>query len=90
MNFHKLDNVGTFFASTYFKHNPDVFRFAITMDELIDEETLKKALMDWCLPRMTVGPSRSRAEVPTLRRATRFLQCFVACFKVIINWILMP
>ena len=45
MNFHKLDNVGTFFASTYFKHNPDVFRFAITMDELIDEEILKNALI---------------------------------------------
>ena len=45
MNFHKLDNVGTFFASTYFKHNPDVFRFAITMDELIDEEILKQALI---------------------------------------------
>ena len=45
MNFHKLDNVGTFFASTYFKHNPDVFRFAITMDELIDADILKQALV---------------------------------------------
>lgn len=45
MNFHKLDNVGTFFASTSIKHNPDVFRFAITMDELIDEEILKQALV---------------------------------------------
>ena len=44
MNFHKLDNVGTFFASTYTKPNPDVFRFAITLDDLIDEEILKEAL----------------------------------------------
>ncbi len=44
MEFHKLDNIGTFYASTSSKPNPDVFRFAVELSDDINEELLTKAL----------------------------------------------
>jgi len=87
MNFHKLDNVGTFFASTYFKHNPDVFRFAITMDELIDEETLQKALIQTkeSFPSFNVSLKmglfwyylEEEEDVPEVKE-----ECLPVCFRI--------
>lgn len=44
MEFHKLDNIGTFYASTSMKEHQDVFRFSVTLTEDVDKSTLVKAL----------------------------------------------
>ena len=46
MEYHKLDNIGTFYASTSSKPNPDIFRFTAIMSDSVDKTSLNKALRD--------------------------------------------
>lgn len=45
----KLDNVGTFYASTTSMYNPNIYRISVKLKERIKKETLEEALNDTLL-----------------------------------------
>lgn len=44
LNWVKLDNMGTFYASTTNKHNPNIYRISVKLTVIVDKELLEEAL----------------------------------------------